>query len=1073
MTDVQARLLDFSQAPEVYVQTLDNTVDAFFQSINPQERAQASQAIEALKAHPKAWEKVDVILQHSKSQQAKFVALQILEETIKTRWNILPEEQRQGIRTFLSNVIISVATNEGSFKRDKVYLNKLNLVLVQVLKKDWPARWPNFVPELVGASKTSETLCENSMHILRLLSEEVFDFNRGELTQAKTQQLKASLNSEFQHVHDLCHFVLSSVDLWPKKPDLIKATLAALQVYLTWIPLGYIFDTNLLEILLNLFPLQPFRNLALQCLSEVGSLPEAGDEYNNQFVELFRVFMGQLVSFLPPSVDIPAAYAAGSEEDQQFVQNLALFLTSFLRQHLALIEGRSQLHEALIAALQYLVKISYVSETEVFKTCLDYWNRFVPDVFSSVCAPGVLQPGLANFGMPAPGLHPRAALYSGVMQQLRLLMIERMARPEEVIVVEDENGNAVRDTMRDTDTIAQYKTMRETLVYLSHLDHANTEEQMLEKLRRQLNGSEWGWNPLCSLCWAIGSISGSMDEEQENRFLVTVIRDLLTLCEQTRGKDNKAVIASNIMYVVGQYPRFLRAHWKFLKTVVNKLFEFMHELHPGVQDMAVETLLKICHKCKRKFVVQQPTEKEPFIVELLRELPVIIQDLQLHQINVFYESIGLMIGTEEVEATRNSYLSQLMGPPNSRWRSILEQARADGGTLRNPDIQKTLHNILQSNVSVCTSLGGRFMPQMAEIYRSMLHFYQQFSELISIGIREAGPLGARSTVVKTMRGVKKVTLKLIETFVETCSSEEELAIVARDFVPELLDPILADYRRGHPDARDAEVLGMFAIIINKLRDSMVEGVPLIFEAVFECTLDMITRNFEDYPDHRLKFFSLLHAITNNCFPCLLRMSAGQQKLVIDSIIWAIRHTERNVAETGLSLLADMLARFVEQRAHTGAFFRAYYTTLLSEILAVMTDTMHKPGFRQQARILSTMLQVVKANLLDSATCPLWDAAAGGAGAFPSNAAFVHAHLVRLLGSSFPNMTPAQVEDTVTKMFANVEDFSAFKNHLRDFLIQTKEFGATNNDELFADERAAADAQRAAAVPGLANPNGAR
>jgi len=47
-------------------------------------------------------------------------------------------------------------------------------------------------------------------------------------------------------------------------------------------------------------------------------------------------------------------------------------------------------------------------------------------------------------------------------------------------------------------------------------------------------------------------------------------------------------------YVVGQYPRFLRNHWKFLKTVVNKLFEFMHE-----------TFLKICHKCKRKFVINQ------------------------------------------------------------------------------------------------------------------------------------------------------------------------------------------------------------------------------------------------------------------------------------------------------------------------------------------------------------------------------------------------------------------------------------------------------------------------------------
>ena len=35
------------------------------------------------------------------------------------------------------------------------------------------------------------------------------------------------------------------------------------------------------------------------------------------------------------------------------------------------------------------------------------------------------------------------------------------------------------------------------------------------------------------------------------------------------------------MYIVGQYPRFLKAHWKFLKTVVNKLFEFMHETHEG------------------------------------------------------------------------------------------------------------------------------------------------------------------------------------------------------------------------------------------------------------------------------------------------------------------------------------------------------------------------------------------------------------------------------------------------------------------------------------------------------------
>ena len=51
-----------------------------------------------------------------------------------------------------------------------------------------------------------------------------------------------------------------------------------------------------------------------------------------------------------------------------------------------------------------------------------------------------------------------------------------------------------------------------------------------------------------------------MTENSEKRFLVHVIKDLLTLCEGKRGKENKAVVATNIMYVVMQYSRFMRNH---------------------------------------------------------------------------------------------------------------------------------------------------------------------------------------------------------------------------------------------------------------------------------------------------------------------------------------------------------------------------------------------------------------------------------------------------------------------------------------------------------------------------------
>ena len=99
---------------------------------------------------------------------------------------------------------------------------------------------------------------------------------------------------------------------------------------------------------------------------------------------------------------------------------------------------------------------------------------------------------------------------------------------------------------------------------------------------------------------------------------------------------------------------------------------------------------------------------------------------------------------------------------------------------------------------------------------------------------------------------------------------------------------------------------------------MAAHVPAIFAATFECTLDMIKGNYVDFPEHRLQFFSLLQAITNHCFSTLRGMSSAQQGLLIDSIVWAFRHTERNVADTGLQLLADMLNRFTQVRATVGS-----------------------------------------------------------------------------------------------------------------------------------------------------------
>lgn len=145
-------------------------------------------------------------------------------------------------------------------------------------------------------------------------------------------------------------------------------------------------------------------------------------------------------------------------------------------------------------------------------------------------------------------------------------------------------------------------------------------------------------------------------------------------------------------------------------------------------------------------------------------------------------------------------------------------------------------------------------------------------------------------------------------------------------------------------------------------------MPRVFEAVFKCTLDMITKNFEDYPEHRSNLFNLLRAINHHCFPALLT-DQGNFTLIIESIKWAFKHTERNVAETGLNTLLELLNN-VQASQVSNDFYRAYYLGLLQDVFSVLTDTLHKPGFKlhsQSTQIAKPTLRVV--GLPHTRVCP--------------------------------------------------------------------------------------------------------
>ena len=57
----------------------------------------------------------------------------------------------------------------------------------------------------------------------------------------------------------------------------------------------------------------------------------------------------------------------------------------------------------------------------------------------------------------------------------------------QVLIVENDEGEVVREFLKESDTIVLYKQMREVLVYLTHLDVTDTETILVEKLAKQVS----------------------------------------------------------------------------------------------------------------------------------------------------------------------------------------------------------------------------------------------------------------------------------------------------------------------------------------------------------------------------------------------------------------------------------------------------------------------------------------------------------------------------------------------------------------------------------------------------------
>lgn len=143
-------------------------------------------------------------------------------------------------------------------------------------------------------------------------------------------------------------------------------------------------------------------------------------------------FVTQFLWCVLPCSDVAAVYAKADNRAQTFVRYLSVFITTFLKNHLGMLESAGdQPRQSLLFSLQVLLRISQVDDTVIFKICLEYWNHLVADLFNTQKVQANKAPALM-LGQTAPAPPPRLQFYLQVLSRLRLVLISQMAKPEEV-----------------------------------------------------------------------------------------------------------------------------------------------------------------------------------------------------------------------------------------------------------------------------------------------------------------------------------------------------------------------------------------------------------------------------------------------------------------------------------------------------------------------------------------------------------------------------------------------------------------------------------------------------------------
>ena len=1083
---------------------LEQVINVFYTTINNQERQMANKLLDQFQKLDISFQYCEFILNRTQSNNTRVLALNIYESFVKEKWNFLDKDSKLNLRNFLVGLLIKFVMDKEFYANSANHfvINKLNIVIVLIAKNEWTTTWPNFISELCASSKSDANMCDNNMKLLILLSEEINTFWKNSITAKKAYELREKMSKEFVEVFNLCQLVINNSNNVPK--NLLIRAIKLFAEYMNWFPINLTLNQDIMmKTLLNFKDLSSCRTETMKCLGNLFGIKMKNlsqndiNNYRHLLIQMYQTFIQIMDTEIVKNKNFADQYKFIQEKSpekitgyENMTHSFEMSLINFFKSNMSYIqsfdfpEGTQQVNQFLsnfipqiTNGLNYLTQFLFIENEEIFQAAVDFWLWFSYKVFT-LKDPNdtldtfdlifennnndfVLNNNInININNNNNGIHAKYTkdqylqylndsflyknCYMKVIDIVRERLCLKMTKPLEVKIDIDENGDIAYDPTKNTIYQTIHENMRETLIYLTYIDPYKTQNLLHAKINEQYDiaRQQNKINPslLNSISWSAGCISGAMNDTIEMQFLIVFIKVLLNLCEIIRGKGNKAICASNIMYVVGQYPKFLNNHWKFLKTVVKKLFEFMHESFEGVQDFACETFLKISIKCARNFTILQQSESEEYIKDLVRNVSETTKDLKPHQQLMFYEAIGNMINSENNISKKTFYIKQLMNEKDMQWNQIFDEAKRNINILNNNNVVKGLSLIILLNERVSFSTKTPYWSYGLNIFENLIKSFIFYSQCINQHFEN------NKAIDMNIRSYMIYNRTLIKFLTSLVKNTDDVQLIQNDMLPSF-GKLIETYNNNHVNNKDPNMLLLFSAILEKIQNKNPEVVATIWKLLSSSTIQLIKNDYESYPEHRMNFFILLKSLISNSFESLFRaQNLSFNKDVIDTITFAINHNTPSMSETGLETLLILLQKVIsvkniDLQNIVDPFFSNYFFILFNDVFNTMTDGFHQSGFKLQVKVIQILIRVIDNKVISE---NLFDKN-------EINRNFFLKKLLMDILNSFKNIQQTQGEALCLAMMNNCTDDHKFKSVMRDFLVSLKSF-LGNNDILWEEEK---------------------